>query len=385
MAFWQRTKNGRIKIYTSVNGRQRQLPKSLYAHLDHEPDHNVEAWIRQYEEQYERKQRAPEQEIDPALRRHVEGYLIYIGSRGKAGKTVGDHRRMLHQFILPYFVGTCALPDPNDWPRMAPQFSAWMRERGESEHQILRANSAVRGFWEYLCDERLILSGVQIRVRAPILRAAPTPLKRTVTPDEVLNFVRRTPERPIKLMALLGYFFSLRPQETFALRKQDFMAGSRASVLECSRVMAKAGLYDKLAVDIHRQRTQTGEFGPPKAYSVGTVACFNEQPARILVEILRQIEDPSALLFEFLPDWNFELWSRHGLGSDIGRQPAPLPSDISLKDLRRASLYWLGHYSNMELVQLKNHARHKKVDTTMLYMRRPGETVGEFQELDLDA
>ena len=60
---------------------------------------------------------------------------------------------------------------------------------------------------------------------------------------------------------------------------------------------------------------------------------------------------------------------------------------MTLKDLRRASLYWLGHYSSVDLVALKNHARHRNVETTSLYTRRPLEDVSDLGgdgELNLD-
>ncbi len=60
---------------------------------------------------------------------------------------------------------------------------------------------------------------------------------------------------------------------------------------------------------------------------------------------------------------------------------------ITLKDLRRASLYWLGHYSELNFVDLKNHARHSQPSTTPLYVRRPEEAFDEVggAMLDLDA
>ncbi len=56
-----------------------------------------------------------------------------------------------------------------------------------------------------------------------------------------------------------------------------------------------------------------------------------------------------------------------------------------MKDLRRASIYWLGHHTNIGIIELKSHARHKRVDTTALYLRRPEEQIDELDALDLDA
>lgn len=174
------------------------------------------------------------------------------------------------------------------------------------------------------------------------------------------------------MMALLGFFFSLRTQELFALRPMDFRAGSQASFLECCKVMGRFKLFSKFAVHVHRQRKKNGEFNHPKSYSNGWFSCFHEQGAKEIVKRLKVIEDKEQLIFDHLPDWNIKLWKRKGI------------PNITLKDLRRASLYWLGHQNDIDLVALKHHARHSKVDTTMLYLRRPGEEVDGGFELDLD-
>ena len=56
-----------------------------------------------------------------------------------------------------------------------------------------------------------------------------------------------------------------------------------------------------------------------------------------------------------------------------------------MKDLRRASLYWLGHHTQLGLIELKSHARHSKSDTTLLYLRRPNEELDEVDDLNLEA
>ena len=418
MAYWDRKRGKQVVVYVWADGKQRQLPRDQTRHLDTEPDHNIDAWVARYEEQFEGKELRPEQVAPAKLIRWIEGYSAYLASRGKAAKTVGDHKRMLHSFIVPYFVGLHGMEDPNKWPAVSAQLDTYMREVGDDgdeegagmEHQILRANSAIRGFWEWLADEHHVLGGVALRVRKPRPRDAATPLPRVVMPDEVLSFVRGCRDRDLKLMALLGYFFSLRPQESFALRVADFIAGSRAAELEACRVMSghkvrgtDAPLFGRFAVSVTRQRIQSGEFREPKAYSRGYVSCFHEEAAKLVVALLRA-QDPDVavqrakkargeryrgeknpeLVLGWSSDWNFAKWHRQGLGVGVaGRKEA----EVSLKDLRRASIYWLGHYTTLELNALKNHARHKKADTTMLYLRRP-EEIGPadgLDRLDLDA
>jgi hypothetical protein len=417
LAYWDRKRGKQVVVYVWEDGKQKQLPRDKTRHLDVEPDHNIEAWVARYSEQFEGKALQPEQITPAKMIRWVDGYTGYLESRGKSAKTVGDHRRMLNNYIIPYFVGLHGMEDPNKWPAVSAQLDTYMREVGDDadeessgmEHQILRTNSAIRGFWEWLADEHHVLGGVALRVRKPRPRDAATPLPRVVTPDEVLKFVKGCRDRDIKLMALLGFFFSLRPQETFALRIGDFVAGSKAVELEACRVMSghkvRGGdaLYGRLAVHITRQRIQSGEFREPKAYSRGYVSCFSEEAAKLLVAILKT-PDPDIvrqkaqkekgertrgnknadIILGWSSDYNFAKWHRQGLGAGVeGRRQA----ELSLKDLRRASIYWLGHYTTLELNALKNHARHKKADTTMLYLRRPEdiEPGTAWDRLDLDA
>jgi hypothetical protein len=59
--------------------------------------------------------------------------------------------------------------------------------------------------------------------------------------------------------------------------------------------------------------------------------------------------------------------------------------DFAPKDLRRASLYWLGHETQISLLQLMKHARHSSTETTLKYLRRPAESLEEWSVLDLEA
>ncbi len=211
------------------------------------------------------------------------------------------------------------------------------------------------------------MPGVDLPLDTPRRTAQPTTLAYTLTPDQVLAFARQTTDPRMRLMALVGYFGSLRPQELFALRRSDFHAGAAVRDKECCKVMAAAGLFGAFAVDVRRQRKQAGTFGPPKAFSVGLVALFHEAAATMIrAELLTRDQD--ALLFGFLPGWEAKLWSRGGLPG------------LTLHDLRKASVYWLGHHGGLDVIPLKNHARHAKVETTMLYCRRPLEQAEEHDD-----
>jgi hypothetical protein len=136
--------------------------------------------------------------------------------------------------------------------------------------------------------------------------------------------------------------------------------------------MAAAGLYDRLLVKIYRQKSRGLNHMPdPKANSKGLVACFSEEAAKIIVQELN-LKERDETLFPFGADWYFKSWRRHGY------------PDLTLKDCRRASLYWLGHYTKLDVVALRNHARHKSIETTALYTRRPLDLSVSADSLDLD-
>lgn len=410
MAYWQRTNSKRIKIYDS---RGRYVPKAgLYEHLDLEPDHNVEAWVRDWETRTGNgKREVTPAPIDSHWAAMVEDYVLDMRQRSRHRRehgTARDHKKALTDRVLPYFLSACELPDPNDWPRKSPYLMQWLTEQGATTDNILKANSALAGFWEYLRGRQKILLGLGITTRAPVVEEKETPLPRLLQPEEVLAYLAKVDRldipnlrapmtveglrRDLKLMALLGYFFSLRPQETFALRRVDFAAGSGAAELLACRVMSSHGLllgerklYGRLGVHVHRQRTQAGGFKKPKAYSVGWVSCFNEHAARALVTALMPF-DKEALLFAYKPDRQYKWWRRYGIGAHSADDSMkPGTEKLDLKDLRRSSLLWLGHFTSMDLVVLKGHSRHKKEEMVLRYLRRPGERPDQGDELDLDA
>lgn len=403
MAFWQRRSNRRVFVYTMENGRQKALSRSVTRHLDTEPDHNVEVWVRDWAERNEKRDRAAVPAAPPALRRRLDAYLKYLRvHRRRDPKTISDHSSAIDHIIIPYFVWHRALTDPNHWPSASVKLAEWARETGVSASRLSKANSTLRALWEYLTDEQVVLSGSTLRLR-PVIRDEDdedesTPLEVFITPDEALAEAARIHDRRLRLMLLLGYFFGLRPQEVFGLRRSDFLGGSAAAKLECCGVMRRFGLYDRFAVHVQRQRTQKGKLPDPKSHSKGWVACFDERAAREIRDLIIDA-DPDKLLFaDHGNDWFFKLWKRHGYGSEYveefvgnGKKRTRMSeksksATATPKDLRRASLYWLGHHTEIGIVELRSHARHKKVDTTLQYLRRPEEVIAAVENpLDLDA
>jgi integrase len=234
---------------------------------------------------------------------------------------------------------------------------------------------AFRGFYKWLQLQNIVQHRHALMLVNAVMEGRNTPLKFTLTPDQVLAFAASQGATDLGLMALVGYFFSLRTDELFGLRKEDFLAGSRAEALEASKVMKKRGLYHRLVIYVRQCRRASGEiYAPTKRKRGGFVACFDETAARKIVKVISAL--PDGLLFtQHTPGHYSKVWSANGI------------TDITLKDLRRASLYYLGHYSDLNFVDLQNHARHNNPTTTALYTRRPEEAFDEGGEnlLDLDA
>jgi integrase len=371
MAHWQRKHGRYVTIYSTKDGGKVVLPRSMTKHLDGQPDHNIEAWVRQYEQQYEGRERLAKIAYDGTeLSKLIQSWLAYLTSRGKSKNTVKEYERMVMRYVLPYFLeGETPLTDPQQWPGKSVKMLSSLQSKGVTDSQVVACNKALRSFYSYLTDEGRIQNGLQIRLRSPIKKTTITPLKKIVSPQEILLWSQRVQDKDLKLMALTGYFFSLRPQEIFSLKKADFGAGSKVRILECSKSMSRVGLYNKLAVLIQRQKTNWSLVSEPKAKSRGWVCCFNEQAARQIVALLADIEDD---LFPYNNRKLYKMWETSGI------------KNVTLKDLRRSSLYWLGHNTDIQPLELMKHARHSRIDTTMLYVRRPEEELLNSGVLDLE-
>jgi integrase len=367
MAFWKR-RNKAVYVYSWKDGRQCVLPRSATKHLDSEPDHNIDTWVGNWALANE-AQRPPGTTLtNTETLRLVEDFCAYLEKRGKSPKTVVGHRHNLTAHVLPFFVELEGLTQPSQWVfRSVRLYTHLSDTKALSPRLVNLCNISLRRFWEWLVEEQ-IAEGA-LKLRNAIEGVKKTPLKKAVVPDDVLKAHFKRDD--IRLLALIGYFFSLRPQEVIALRPMDFRAGSQAAALEACKTMTKAGLYGKFAVHIHRQ-VSGKRMVAPKAGSEGMVACFSEAAAKEIVAALKDRKKDERLFPSRMDQW-FKLWRRMGL------------KGVTMKDLRRASLYWLGHYGVLDFTALKNHARHSDPATTALYVRRPEEDPGEFDELDLDA
>jgi len=368
MAFWhKRTVKGRtyLYVYTRKNGKQVTVPREQYKHLDGAPDHNVSAWVTKWALQNEHTKATPDSLLfsdDVLTKRLDEWHAHFVNHLGRDERTANDYRSLILRYAIPYFLEQ-SLKDPAQWPGVSIHLFDYLVRYGCSQVLIAKINLALRTFFRWHQDEGLVAWEGTLRLRNTRKVAKPTPLAHMLTPEDVLKFVKAMPSPKVKLLALLGYFLSLRPQESFAVRPEDFASGSRVKDKECSKAMSKAKLYAGLAMHVQRQRTATNKTKPPKSHSRGWVSCFDKRAAGLLASLLNPL--PDGPVFDQDNRALYRLWETSTKGTPLEK--------IDLKDLRRASIYWLGHHSKLSPIQLMKHARHKEFETTQLYLRRPEE------------
>lgn len=364
MASFTRRRGGQVTVWVRKDGKNVPLPRSKTKHLDYEPDHNVRAWIAQWEEQ-----NGIRPVSDAKLNELLERFIIYCRDDLKRDlQTYTEHQRHLEQHVLPYFL-TLDPPrtDPNSWPSCSVQMRDALRKEGLTEGQIYRCNIALRQFFKWLAEEKEVLGDGTLLLRKPDMSeyGGETPLKVFLNPPDVLDLIAKAPHPDWALTLVLGYFFSLRPEEIFGARVGDLRVGAAVRTLEASKAMRKLGLYDGLAFNVTRQMNKRGKEGNPKDDSFGWVCCFDKTAAATLVQSLGNKQPDERILermpYKFYKDWPFD--------------------EFEPKDLRRASLYWLGHNTDMSQNQMMKHARQKTEEALRLYLRRPTEALDEWTGL----
>lgn len=363
---WTRKIVGKYQyLYIYLTRNKPLKPRSLYSHLDSAPDHAVETWLTQYKAQYGGPV-TPDHVLfsDDTLNKHLTTYRAFLlEDKQRSPLTVANQLSVLRRYVIPYFLSQDPpLKDPATWPSTAVWMARYLQDRGCRPRFVADINNALSNFWRWLQQEHLAPRGIGLELRTlPGAKSAPTPLSYTLTPDDILDWVKGRDPR-VQLLALCGYFFSLRPQETFALCSADFSVDEE---LDSVKAMIQARLYGGLSVHIERQLTAKGAITAPKAHSKGYVTCFDLRAATLIVDLVNAEEDPSRALLGGDVRWLYRLWQNTTKGSTL--------EGTTLKDLRRASIYWLGHHSGMAEypITLKNHARHRELETTELYLRRP--------------
>lgn len=367
MAFYGR-KNGKVYVYYRQGGKQTQLKRHLTCHLDGAEPHQIEAFVSNIGYKYEKLRLVPESGLysDDRLSLLVEDFKKTRLAEGYALDTVRYQCNLLLDWGIPFFLSQKEpLKDPNQWPGVTNKLREYLRQRMIPPNAVRKLRTALLKFWQFLKEEGIIHTNQPLILYRCKENQKETPLKNVLQPSDVLSWAKKV-DVPVevKLMGLLGYFFSLRPQETFAVRKKDFDLGEDALKHECSKVMKELlNLKKFMALLVHQQRRADGSFLKPKAHSKGWVCCFNEKASEMIVSLLKDASWEELLIASYKPNWQYSRWNKHGI------------EGITLKDLRRSSLYYLGQHTKMgeRVLTLKLHARHSRLETTELYCRRPTE------------
>jgi integrase len=189
-------------------------------------------------------------------------------------------------------------------------------------------------------------------------------------------------------MTLLGFFAGLRPNETFALSKEDFLTGE--SAVQKSPTYARfqtISLGTKLTIRLSRMVANDGsvkaktkgqnlrERSRKKADSVPKfeyVTVWSVEAAKAISEILREMDN--GRLFSQGRKRLFDVWQRDGF---VGLK-------VTLHDLRRASGFYMGRVIDAPVTLIQDHLRHENINTSALYMRRPASEEGEVAEQNFD-
>jgi hypothetical protein len=359
MSYWRIRHRNQVTCYlTDGSGVVKQVPRKLTKHLDGQPASVIQAWL----EDHHRSNAAFGHRPDllaptPELTRILDRYFAHLVKIGRVEATIKSARR--HLLTAVQFFDNAPL---SEWPKASKQFFDYVRVNKPdlTENEVRRHCQCLKRFWDWCLD--MDLADVALPMRKHALSAPQgvkdTPLPRVVLPEEVLGWESLPPD--LRLISLLCYFCSLRPQEAFA--GQAWRGGKAAEGLEACQVMREAGLYDRLAVNVQWQKREKGALIPPKLHSKGVVACFDERAARAISALLNAgVKTPNN------PNAYYNAWARCEKG-------------VTLKDLRRASCYWLGHYTSLSLPALQNHMRHASILTTQLYTRRPDDVFTEEEE-----
>lgn len=372
---WNRSPEGRVYLRERGNNGKR-WPREKSAYMDGWADDQVEAWVQNYNLTVASR-RSGHAMVPEKIHVLVDEFTAYQSQGDLSEGTVKhDKTNILHAAeYLSTKTDRLAL-----WPQFSLALPGYLQKKKKySGTYINQIQISLRKFWRWLRVHKKLVSGeLELETVKGHARSQDTPLQFALSPDEVIAFARTCTDPTVRMLALCGYFASLRPQEVFALCLNDFATGLKAKGLEACKVMKGLGMFDGMAINIEKQQRayKKKQKAKPKKDSKGIVAVFHKDAASLIVAELKALQAAGKMqIFGYNNKHYYALWKKEG---KLG---------VTLKDLRRASIYYLGHHTDIKIEQLKEHARHKNIQTTSLYFRRPFEKFDEVDDLvfDLDA
>jgi integrase len=367
-----------VYYYDRAARKTKQVPREYTEKWDKWPREEVEAavakWLRENGLDAHRVDRRKLQASD-SLSKLWAGYQKHTRVKKRGGNrravTEKQENDLFERHILPFFVMQHERKNPTEWHGLVPEYHDWLGER-LGVRGVRKVLGILGRFGKWLVFRRLMWVPFAIQLPADV-RAKITPLKRPVDPSEVMGFTStpviyegRTYKKStrkqvllrVDLMALLGYFASLRPEEVYALDREDILMGAQAvEHAELYPEFQKRGLGSKMAVVINK--TLTGPKVKPEVKSEaaeGVVLVWDVEAARRIRDIILGM--PPGRLFRASRSTCDRSWREKGLG-------------VTMHDLRRASCLYLGRVVRIPKDLLQEHARHEEEETTSLYTRKP--------------
>jgi integrase len=234
MAFFRRMKDGRVRVqyWDTELQRKRDVPRDKIRHLDFLPDEEIDRWVAAWVA-------ARSIQVQKVLSRHLsesdeastffEAFLNRYAILNRVGDvTLTEDRRRFYKHIVPILVGKFQRKDVTSWstvlPHLVPELLA---TKQLAEEQIRKCVFLMMRFGKYLAALGVIHHPWVIEL--PSAPSRDTPLEVTLLPEQVMAFAQSVSDSRVKLLALLGFFAGLRPNETFALTKADFLTGELAA------------------------------------------------------------------------------------------------------------------------------------------------------------
>lgn len=374
MAYWQR-KNGRVYIryYDPETKKRVRLPRNYVSHLDGLADTDIDKWVDQWSQQNISKSKI-DLFVDYSSDEVVTLIKAFLAERESVRKidksTMQQTERFFRTHILDYFVREKGQKDVRSWQFILSGFTHYLIDKNLSINYIKKVLQSLRQFSEYLVRNH-ILAGTWLPLIPSTNKQSNTPLPKEHSPQEIIVSLR-TLDPDLRLLGLLGYFASLRPAETMALKLTDFYTGEQAIELASTQsVLHEHGVGSKLTVHIDKQRAVHNKDqtkSPKTRSSVAYVAVWYREGAKEIAGLLTESE---IRLFPHSRDYYFRKWKNKGL-------------PISLHDLRRSSGLYLGRTLNLPVQLVQEHMRHTDIKTTMLYMRRPEKKKVEHKNQDFN-
>jgi integrase len=357
--YWDRTEKKQVWVPREVTAEWDGLPEA-------EAQARLEEWLAAKGIERQRARRHTVLGGDEIVAQ-IEAYIReYATLREVSEGMLEDARRDLER-AMEYFVGVHGAKNVRQWGRHAAGFTMWLvttyTHMETSTHKKVCQN--LRRFGEWLEAHQVLTTRWRILLPAT-KKKPPAPLPRMVGPDEMLahaRHLRAGGEPRWALALLLTYFGPLRPEETWALEKSDFLAGASARKdAKTHDGLRKHGLGSGLSVSVTKARTRRRSVDLPKThYAYGVVNIWWGDAAAMIAEIVRGL--PAGQLF---PE------SRRECDAGYEKHVRPLVK-LTQKDLQRAAAAHLGRVVGLDPYLEQDVMRHGSILTTLKYTRRPTE------------